>query len=89
MDSPLPGLNLIITDEDIGENAQYYLGLEEVQNVHNTFVVQPQSGSGRTAVVVRVNDTTNLDYDVEDEDLRILIFDVVVGIANEYVRFFS
>ncbi|KAK6620930.1 hypothetical protein RUM43_011229 [Polyplax serrata] len=84
IDSPLPGLNMIITDKDIGENAQYLLSLREVKNVDKTFVVHPKSGSGRTAVVVRVNDTTNLDYDVDDDDLRTLIFDVVVGVANEY-----
>lgn len=76
---------MIINDEDIGENAKYYLSLEEIENVYNTFVVRPESGTGRTAVVVRVNDTKNLDYDVEDENLRTLIFDVVAHTSKENV----
>lgn len=85
LDSPLPGLNMIITDNDIGENANYKLSLRGIQNVGDSFTVYPDSGSGHTAVVVRVSDTKNLDYDIEDEDLRILIFEVVAGVPNEYV----
>lgn len=78
---------MIITDEDIGENAQYFLSLRDVHNVGTTFIVQPRSGMGRTAVVVRVNDTANLDY--EDESLRTLVFDIVAGVSNEYVGEFT
>ena len=77
---------MIITDNDIGENANYKLSLRGIQNVGNSFTVYPQSGSGHTAVVVRVNDTSNLDYDVEDERLRTLVFEIVAGVPNEYVR---
>lgn len=76
---------MIITDNDIGENANYKLSLRGIQNVGDSFTVRPESGSGHTAVVVRVSDTKNLDYDIEDEDLRTLIFEIVAGVPNEYV----
>lgn len=76
---------MIITDQDIGENAQYLLSLRGIHNVNNTFAVHPRSSSGHTAVEIRINDTKNLDYDVKDADKRSLVFEVVAGITNEYV----
>ena len=78
VDSPLPGLNMVIVDGDLGDNARYALSLRDVSNSEGLFSVHPTSGAGRTPVVIRVRSKRGLDYDVEDPSLRRIEFDVVV-----------
>ncbi|KAE8743505.1 hypothetical protein FOCC_FOCC010892 [Frankliniella occidentalis] len=78
VDSPLPGLNMVVLDGDIGDNARYALSLRDVSNSEGLFSVHPTSGQGRTPVVIRVRSKRGLDYDVDDPALRRIEFDVVV-----------
>lgn len=83
VDTPLPGLQMVVIDGDVGENGRFNLRLRDVQNSLDTFAVHPQTAVGRTPVVVRV--TKPLDYDLEDPQLREIVFDVVATV-NTSVR---
>lgn len=78
----LPGLSIYVIDKDLGANSQYNLSLKSVLNAENVFEVSPSSGSGRTAVVVKVLDPSKLDYDVADETLRVLKFDLIASVND-------
>ncbi|XP_047097698.1 cadherin-23 [Schistocerca piceifrons] len=80
-DTPLPGLAMVVVDSDTGENARYTLSLRGIQNAPpGVFTVHPVTAQGRTPVVVRVADPKELDYDVDDESKRTLVFDVVASV---------
>ncbi|KAJ1528348.1 hypothetical protein ONE63_006768 [Megalurothrips usitatus] len=83
VDSPLPGLNMVVVDGDLGDNARYALSLRDVSNSEGLFSVHPTSGQGRTPVVVRVRNKRGLDFDVDDPTLRRIEFDVVVHAKGE------
>jgi len=70
----LPNLNMIVTDPDVGKNAEFSLRLSDVSN---SFAVEPTHASGSTAVSIRVVNG-NLDY--EDPNNRKFI---VLVIAEE------
>lgn len=84
-DTPLPGLNMVVNDRDVGENAHYTLHLRDVQNSAGTFTVHPSSATGRTPVVIRVSNVKGLDYDVMDPSLRTIMFDVVAMVKGQQV----
>jgi hypothetical protein len=66
-DTPLPDLNMIVTDGDIANNAQYDLVLESVENAQEgVFTVYPTRAIGRTPVIIRVANPDRLDYEVEE-----------------------
>ena len=46
-DTPLPDLNMIVSDGDIAQNAQYDLVLESVENSEGVFSVYPTKAIGR------------------------------------------
>lgn len=79
-DTPLPGLSLYALDKDLGVNSRYNLSLKNVMNADKVFAVSPNYGEGRTPIVVKVTDSNKLDYDVQDENLRTLIFDVIASV---------
>ncbi|PSN50227.1 hypothetical protein C0J52_07794 [Blattella germanica] len=68
-DTPLPGLNMVVNDRDVGENARYTLKLEDIKNSAGIFRVHPTSATGRTPVVIRVTDIKGLDYDGLDTEV--------------------
>lgn len=76
--TPLPGLQMTVSDGDIGDNAAFRLHLRDIRNMRNAFSVYPKEARGKVPVVIKVTDPTALDYDVEDESLREIEFDVVV-----------
>ncbi|XP_058460277.1 cadherin-23 [Malaya genurostris] len=82
-DTPLPDLAIIVTDMDLGANSRYTLSLRNVHNSEGVFGVTPIQGEGRTPVVVKVKDSTKLDYDVRNPDLRKFVFDIVASVNEE------
>lgn len=81
--TPLPGLNMVVSDGDVGDNAHYTLSLKSSDaRVLQWFKVEPVSAHGQTPVVIRVNDNTGLDY---DEGVRQLAFTIVAHTRNEKV----
>lgn len=87
--TPLPGLNIIVSDGDVGENAKYRLALRDAPDypgISKAFIVSPEEAQGRVPVVVKANDVNVLDYDVDDLAKRQLEFEVVALVANEVVR---
>ncbi|KAL2722130.1 protocadherin-like wing polarity protein stan isoform X1 [Vespula maculifrons] len=87
-DTPLPGLNMIVSDGDVGDNAKYFLALRDVPEypgISKAFTVSPEEAQGRVPVVVKAKDVRVLDYDVDDENKRELEFEVVAMVASEVV----
>ncbi|CAL1286590.1 unnamed protein product [Larinioides sclopetarius] len=72
--TPLPGLNLVVTDMDVGDNAKFELVLEDILNSEGMFAVFPSVAIGRTPVIIRVINSNELDY--EKPDKRMFIFKV-------------
>ncbi|XP_043475497.1 cadherin-23 [Leptopilina heterotoma] len=88
MDTPLPGLNMVVSDGDVGDNAKYFLALQDVPNypgISNAFVVSPEEAQGRVPVVIRARDDSVLDYDVSDPALREIEFEVTASVAGTIV----
>ncbi|XP_033194669.1 cadherin 74A isoform X1 [Bombus vancouverensis nearcticus] len=86
--TPLPGLNMIVSDGDVGENAKYRLALRDAPDypgISKAFIVSPEEAQGRVPVVVKAKDVNVLDYDVDDLAKRQLEFEVVALVANEVV----
>ncbi|XP_076643103.1 cadherin 74A [Halictus rubicundus] len=88
VNTPLPGLNMIVSDGDVGENAKYTLSLRDVPGypgISEVFVVSPKQAQGRVPVVIKAKDVEALDYDVEDPAKRELEFEVIALVANKVV----
>ncbi|XP_017756092.1 PREDICTED: cadherin-23 [Eufriesea mexicana] len=84
----LPGLNMIVSDGDVGDNAKYMLALRDVPEypgISKAFAVSPEDAQGRVPVVVKAKDVNVLDYDVDDPAKRELGFEVIALVANEVV----
>ncbi|XP_077533203.1 cadherin 74A [Haemaphysalis longicornis] len=75
--SAIPGLNMVVNDNDVGENARFGLHLRDVNNSNGVFSVYPPSAVGRTPVLIKVADASRLDY--EDENSRTFVFEVVAS----------
>ncbi|XP_053956622.1 cadherin-23 isoform X1 [Anastrepha ludens] len=79
----LPGLSVFVDDRDMAENSRYELTLRDVKNSKGIFAVSPREAQGRTPVVVRILNSTKLDYDVEDPELRQFDFELVASVNGE------
>ncbi|XP_055843271.1 cadherin-23 [Episyrphus balteatus] len=79
----LPGLSVFINDKDMGDNSRYQLALRPIKNANQVFSVSPTVSQGRTPVVVKILDSSKLDYDVKDPSLRIFEFDLVALVNGE------
>ncbi|XP_037949446.1 cadherin-23 [Teleopsis dalmanni] len=77
---PLPGLSVFVDDRDMGENSRYQLSMRDIENSANVFAVSPEEAQGRTPVVVRVLDSSKLDYDVEDASKRYFEFEIIASV---------
>lgn len=78
---------MIVTDEDMGENAKYKLKLRDEPNypgISGAFSITPEEGQGRAPVVIRARDSRVLDYDVPGS--RELKFEVTALVHDEVVR---
>ncbi|KAF6205675.1 hypothetical protein GE061_019848, partial [Apolygus lucorum] len=62
--TPLPGLNMVVSDRDLGENSRYSLAIKSSdRRALQWFDVEPSEAYGRTPVVVRMKDNAGLDFD--------------------------
>lgn len=86
------GLNMIVSDGDVGDNAKYTLALRDVPEYPGksaAFTVSPEEAQGRVPVVIKAKDVEVLDYDVEDPTKRQFQFEVVALVANKVVTVFK
>ena len=77
-DSAIPGLNLVVSDSDIGDNARFELSLQDLDLKNPAtaaFSVTPAEAVGRTPVILKVINSNRLDF--ENEDKRVFEFNVV------------
>ncbi|XP_004530778.1 cadherin-23 [Ceratitis capitata] len=79
----LPGLSVFVDDRDMGENSRYELALRDIKNSKGIFSVSPKMAQGRVPVVVRILNSTMLDYDVADASLRQFEFELVATVDGE------
>ncbi|KAL0099048.1 hypothetical protein PUN28_020237 [Cardiocondyla obscurior] len=87
-DTPLPGLNMIVSDGDVGDNAKYFLALRDVPRypgISKAFIVSPEEAQGRVPVVIKAKDINVLDYDVDNPAKREIEFDVIATVDSEVV----
>lgn len=68
----MPGLNLVVSDGDVGENARFTLALEDVSGSRGVFSIFPETAVGRTPVIIKVADSSHLDY--EDPSASSFVF---------------
>ncbi|XP_015601930.1 cadherin-23 [Cephus cinctus] len=90
LDTPLPGLNMVVSDGDVGDNAKYVLALRDAPDypgLSKAFAVSPADAQGRVPVVIRPKNISVLDYDVEDPAKRELEFDVIALVAGQVVAY--
>ncbi|XP_026328265.1 cadherin-23 isoform X1 [Hyposmocoma kahamanoa] len=83
--SPIPGLSIYVEDYDIGQNSKYNLRLKNEFNSEGVFSISTNNGEGRTPITIKVKDSSKLDYDVDDEQKRIFIFDIIASVDGEDV----
>ncbi|RZF46512.1 hypothetical protein LSTR_LSTR009294 [Laodelphax striatellus] len=82
--TPLPGLNMVVSDDDVGDNARFMLMLQsEDARVKRWFRVDPVMAQGRVPVVIRVNDKTGLDYDAGVRQLHLNIVALIPASEDE------
>ncbi|KAI5631942.1 cadherin domain-containing protein [Phthorimaea operculella] len=81
--SPIPGLSIYVDDLDIGQNSKYDLRIEDVFNSDGVFSISPDHGEGKTPISIKVIDSSRLDYDVDDEEMRTYSFDIVASAGGE------
>ncbi|KAK8401064.1 hypothetical protein O3P69_002684 [Scylla paramamosain] len=81
--TPLPGLNLVVSDGDVGENARFTLALEDIFGSRGVFSIFPETAVGRTPVIIKVADSSHLDY--EDPSASNFVFKVVASARGEPV----
>lgn len=73
--TPLPGLNIIVNDKDLGDNGRYVLVMRtQDSRVSNWFKIIPETALGRSTVLIRLIDNDGFDYDAGVTDVE---FDIV------------
>ncbi|XP_057327404.1 cadherin-23 isoform X2 [Microplitis mediator] len=90
VDTPLPGLNMVVSDDDVGDNAKFRLALRDAPGypgISRAFSVTPEFAQGRVPVVIKVRDPQALDYDVDDPTKRELEFDVTASVGDRVAAF--
>lgn len=81
--TPLPGLSMTVSDNDVGENARYILALDNLDHrINQWFKVEPEAATGHTPVVIRVINNKGLDYDRGVKKLQI---SVVAYVESDWV----
>ena len=66
--TPLSGLDLSVSDRDLGENAAFSLSLEDISpsGSGGLFTVFPKQVVGRSPVILKVADSSRIDYERQD-----------------------
>ena len=82
MGTALPKLSIIVNDKDMGLNSRYNLTMSNVKNADGVFEIFPKSSEGRTQVIVKVKDSSRLDYDVQGEDKRTFVFEIIATVNH-------
>ncbi|CAG9785326.1 unnamed protein product [Diatraea saccharalis] len=77
--SPVPGLSIYVEDYDIGQNSKYNLKLRDISNSGGVFTLSTDHGEGRTPLSIKVQDSSKLDYDVDNDEKRHFSFDIVAS----------
>ena len=78
---------MLVTDDDVGENAKYKLALRDAPNypgISKAFAISPEEGQGRVQIVIRAQDSSVLDYDIPGN--RELEFQVTASVNEKVVR---
>lgn len=80
-DMALPKLSIQVNDKDgISENNKYNLIISNVDNAEGLFDISPKFSHGRTQIIVKVKNSSRLDYDVGSEGERTFIFDIIATV---------
>lgn len=82
-DMPLPGFSAFVIDKDVGYNARYNLSLRNVLNSENVFKISPTEGEETTPIAIKIINSKKLDYDVEDESLRMFVFEMIATVNDK------
>ena len=78
-DTPLPDLNMIVSDGDISRNAEYDLVLEDIENSEGVFSVYPTRGTRNTPVTIRVADPSRY---INDKLTQNYFFYIMISIFS-------
>lgn len=81
-DTALPRLSIIVNDKDMGVNSRYNLTISNVKNADGVFDIFPKSAEGRSQVIVKVKNPSRLDYDVESDDKRTFVFEIIATVNH-------
>lgn len=88
--TPLPGLNIIVNDKDLGDNSRYVLAMRSQNSrVSDWFKIIPETALGRTNVLIRLVDNEGFDYDdgVTDVEFDIVaMYEDVISVSNVATR---
>lgn len=76
-DSAVPGLNLVVSDTDTGDNSKFTLTIEEGNPAGSVFTVSPSLVVGRSPVILKVADSSLLDF--EDATKREYSFKIIAS----------
>lgn len=77
----LPKLSIQVNDRDgIADNNKYNLTISNVNNAEGLFDIAPKFSHGRTQVIVKVKNSSRLDYDVGSEAEKTFIFDIIATV---------
>lgn len=81
-DIALPKLSIQVNDKDgVAENSKYNLTISNVNNAEGMFeLITPKFSHGRTQIIVKVRNSSRLDYDVESEAERTFIFEIIATV---------
>ena len=55
--TPLPSLDMLVSDSDEGAGSQFSLSLRDVQGSQGVFDIFPTAAAGRTPVLVKVTNS--------------------------------
>lgn len=78
----LPKLAIVVNDKDMGMNSRYNLTMSNVKNSDGVFEIFPQTSEGRTQIIVKVKDSSRLDYDVESDDKKTFLFEIIATVNH-------
>lgn len=82
--TPLPGFGMVVSDDDIGENAHFSLSLQSNDpQFENCFSVEPSVVTGRSPVIIRVVDNEPLDYENGVREVKLF---VIAYVLDKQVR---
>ncbi|XP_037084523.1 cadherin-23-like [Pollicipes pollicipes] len=65
--TPLPGLDMLVSDSDAGAGSRFQLRLQDVQHSDGVFEIFPTEAEGRAPVIIKVADSSRLNYEREED----------------------